>query len=149
MEQQQQVIEMANKQYTFVEIQNTLAQEWGAHSIKPRTIYKYIALAKCGVLEAVDGRGGDRRSDEVLDQRILETLDEYPFASSRMIAFMLNIFQSRAINGLYSLGYVFKYTKWHPHELTSSQKFKRLKGARDLRDLLYDKQKNDWTGLVK
>ena len=148
MEQNQRVIDLFNSGHTYPQIKEILKNEWGEHALKRSAIYKWMKNATLGMLVAFDARGGDRRSDESIDAQILSTLDEYPFASSRMIASILNIWQSRVLSRLHSLGLVFKYTKWIPHTLTKSLQLRRFNEVKDLHFFLKRRKQNNWDGLV-
>ena len=120
------VIKMANEGHTFVQIINEMQVQYGRQTLSDSTIYKYIALAKCGETSAIKKTIPGTPPDEGIDSAIIRVLQNEPFASVRRIEELTNIPHSTVHRHLtVGLGMIFKKTKWVPHRLTNEDLKKR------------------------
>ena len=123
MSQKEKIKELAKKGMKKKEIEQELHVLYGASSLKSTAIYKYIAETKFSpeVLEEHNKPGPD--IDLQLLNRIQEVLAEMPFASSYIIADILNETQNIVYRYLTNyLGLIYKQSLWIPHELNFQQK---------------------------
>ena len=123
MSQKEKIKELAKKGMKKKEIEQELHVLYGTCSFKPPTIYKYIRETKFSpeALEKHEKPGPT--IDFQLLYRIQNVLAEKPFASSYIIADILNETQSIVYRYLTnSLRLVYKHSLWIPHELNFQQK---------------------------
>ena len=95
----------------------------GASSYKSSTIYKYIRETKFSLEALGQYNEPGPEIDSQLLKRIRDALEKMPFASSHVVADILNESQSIVYRHLTNrLGLVYKQFLWITHELNFQQK---------------------------
>jgi len=131
------------------EIKEKLDVQFGHEAYSISTVYRKIALLKCGYTNLEDAPRAGRGIDEQLLKRISEVLEEEPYSSVRYIANILNSKESTVYR--YITLYLHKkyiHTRWIPHSLTDPQKKSRVEGAKELLSVLLKCQKENWRNII-
>lgn len=132
-----------------VEIKEKLDIQFGREVYSISTVYRKIALLKCGQTSLEDAPRAGRSIDEQLLKRISDVLEEEPYSSLRYIANILNSNESTIYR--YITLYLHKkyvHTRWIPHSLNDAQKKSRVEGAKELLSVLLSCQKENWRNII-
>ena len=109
-----------------------------------RVVSKYIT----GHLFDTPKKSPGRPSDERIDGKILQVLDEEPAASVRQIAQTTHIPATTVWNHLtHDLDYKYRTLRWVPHVLDEEKKMKRVTDSKELLGLLNKAEKDNWQFL--
>lgn len=106
---------------------------WGEGTVGESTVRERFREFKAGNEELKDqSRSG--RPQEVDRQAVLEAIEETPSMTCEMLAEDFECSPQTICNVLHELGKVWKKTRWVPHELTQTQKTKRVNASQALLD---------------
>jgi len=106
---------------------------WGERTVGKSTVYEWFQKF-CEGEESLEDRTRLGRPIEVDRQAVLDTIEEHPSLTTRMLAEDFGCGHTIIENILHELGKVWKKTRWVPHELTAAQKAKRVAVAQTLLD---------------
>ena len=149
MSQKERIQTLAREGHKAGEIEGILKIEYGLHAYKLSTIYKWVADTKFSSSAHEKKGTPGRKPDEQLLVRIQDVLEEMPFASTRVIADKLHIWQSKAYRYLTQyLGLVYKLSYWVPHSLSDEQKIMRQEQTNELLTVLKTCERNTWHSIV-
>lgn len=126
-------------------IEKEMKETLGDTAVKYSTITKYLRNAKFPQSsDAMEIEEQNCESDEI-NQKILDVLNEQPFASLRQIEQITGIPKSTVH---YHLTIVLKFKnmnlKWIPHSLTDEQKYKRVSISKQLLKILRSAKHHSW-----
>lgn len=113
------------------EATKNLQEVFGKEAIKERTVQFWFQKFKKGDLTLEDASRSGRPSD--VDDAILQSeLKADPFSTTRELADRLQVSQTSITNHIRQLGYIQKWSKWVPHELTEKNKMNRISACSSL-----------------
>lgn len=133
----------------FKAIEKELHVQFGKHALKRSTIYKYMNEARFAAPEPNEHGKPGRPIDTQLLRKIERTIKLWPYASVRMLAQLTNTPPVTVHRYLTQyLCYVYKFTKWIPHFLSSPQLRQREVESKSLFLVLKKSQHNGWHDIV-
>ena len=89
MNQRDTIIKFTKEVHSEKEIEEYLKIQFGLQAYSRKTIYKQFNLTKLGKENGPNEKPGPKADDQLIC-RITQVLDEFPYASTRQIADILN-----------------------------------------------------------
>ena len=131
------------------QIKEKLDIEFGKQAYSISSVYRIVALIKCGNTNASFEPRPGRGIDEQLLKRISDIIEEMPCASVRYIAHMLKSNESTVFR--YLTMYLHKkyvHTRWVPHLISEVQKKSRVQCSKELLNVLLSCKKTNWHNII-
>ena len=127
------------------DIEHEINDTLGSICVKYSTITKYIRKSKISQIPDQGENSEENHDHGENDLKIIEVLNEYPFASVRQIARTTGIPKSTVYFKLtQKLGFVNMHLKWVPHSLNDMQKKTRVSISKQLLKILHSAKHNGW-----
>lgn len=98
---------------------------FGDDSVNVRTVQRWFAKFKNGEFSLEDEpRSG--RPTKIDNEELRRELEQNPYSTSVTLGQMFNVSHSTILEHIHSLGFVLKYARWIPHDLTERNRIDRV-----------------------
>ena len=149
MKQNLIIKEMTENDCSFNEIEETLHRMFGESSYKSSTIYEKMRLVRCQTDITKRKDYQSNRIDQELANNLLSLLEEFPFASVRMMAMVEKKHPATVHRYLTQVLHLkYKLTRWLPHKLTEKNLKDRVTQSKQLFDILEDSKSCNYRNII-
>jgi hypothetical protein len=133
-----------SKDYDANPIHRKLGTHFGDDSPGYSTVTKWLRRLVCGdnILEPVERKG--KKSDGLVDFKILIALTAFPFHSVRTLASSLKIPHSTIYDHLQRGHFTVKHLRWVPHTLDDWAKRARVDMANSILKMIAEARHQSW-----